>query len=90
MDFFKDDNGRLHGARIAGVIYILAVVHGLVEDWVNPMWAVRIITTAGWCLAFCDKRPPRSSELLTGGRHVVGLVMLVAGIALQFYLLPNK
>jgi hypothetical protein len=47
---------------------------------------MRIVSTAGWWLALCDRTQPRTlSELPSHPRRVVGLVAIAAGLAGQFY-----
>jgi hypothetical protein len=87
MDFFKDEDGRLHATRIVGVIYILALFPWLTGDLLTPMGTARTVFTAGWWLTFCDKRPLHVSELLAGVRAVAGVILTVGGLAAQFYLL---
>ena len=59
-NFFRDTQGRLHGARIAGLIYAFglvitfpALLRGTPE---LAVWACRGCFTLGWALAFCDSR----------------------------------
>jgi hypothetical protein len=87
MDFFKDETGRLHAGRIVGVIYILALFPWFTGKLLSPMGIARTVFTAGWWLTFCDKRPLRFSELLTGVRLVAGVILTTGGLAAQFYLL---
>jgi hypothetical protein len=93
MAFFEDDNHRLHGGRIAGVLYILALGPwfggNFLSDGLSPMGLARIGFTAGWWLAFCDKQSPRLSQLFDA-RHTVGVIMTAFGLAAQFYLLAKK
>lgn len=86
MDFFKYDNGRIHGARIAGMIYVLALALWFPKVQL-PMSIARTVFTVGWWLTFCDKRPSRLSDY--GARHIAGLIFVVGGILAQFYLVHS-
>jgi hypothetical protein len=47
---------------------------------------MRIVSTAGWWLALCDRAQPRTlSELASHLRRMVGLIAIAAGLAGQFY-----
>jgi hypothetical protein len=49
MEFFKTSEGRLHGTRIAGAIYTIALLPGcLISPALDPMCIMRITYTAGW------------------------------------------
>jgi hypothetical protein len=76
MKFFQISEGRLHAGRIAGLLYVVALVPGCREVLVvEPLCLMRIIFTAGWWLSFGEKQPARSlSEML----HPLGII----GIAL--------
>jgi hypothetical protein len=56
VDFFLDDNRRLHGGRIAGVLYLLPLIPGFVSGPIEWMKLARLTFTAGWWLAFCDQK----------------------------------
>ena len=86
-NFFQDTQGRLHGARIAGVIYAFglvitfpALLRGTPE---LAVWACRGCFTLGWALAFCDKEVPRSLLQPFRIRHGIGLLLIVIGLAGQ-------
>jgi hypothetical protein len=86
IDFFKDDNGRIHGARIGGVIYVVALLR--LSPWpLTAQFAERWVFAAGWWLTFCDKRAAKGfRELLATPRHVIGTLSMLGGLAAQFYL----
>jgi hypothetical protein len=86
MEFFKTADGRRHGLRIAGVIYIVGLIPVLMLDGLtqrNLMW---LVYTAGWWLAFADKRPaPTTRDLLRDARRLAGLALVVVGLFGSFY-----
>jgi hypothetical protein len=90
MEFFKDNKQRLHGGRIAGVVYILGLVPWFGGDFLNdllrPMSLARLRFMAGWWIAFCDKQQPRLTQLFDA-RHFVGVILVVCGLAAQVSLL---
>ena len=89
--FFADDRNRLHGARIAGMIYVAGAIVSLSADYWSgdvqlPHWCPRLAFTGGWWLAFCSKRPPQSiSELLLSSPRAIGVVLLLLGLMFSFY-----
>ena len=87
MEFFTYGNGSLHGGRIAGVLYILALTPWYGRE-PSPMFLARVGFGVGWWLTFCDKNSLRFSELLDA-RHISGLVMTASGLVAQFLLLGN-
>jgi hypothetical protein len=88
MDFFKTEDGILHAGRIAGLFYVAALLLGcIVLDEPDRQCLMRSLFTAGWWLALCEKQVPRSFRALaTYPRRVMGTVLLVLGLAGQFYL----
>jgi hypothetical protein len=89
-DFFMDDHHRLHGARIAGLLYIVSLAPGCFDGLSSPMCLARISFTAGWWLAFCDKQPARSISQFFSGRHAVGVITIAVSLVAQFYFLGKK
>ena len=86
MKFFQTSEGRLHTGRAAGLLYVLALVPGCREFLVvEPLCLVRIIFTAGWWLSFCDKRPARTLSEMAHPLGIIGVIMILLGIAGSFY-----
>ena len=85
--FFYTSEDRLHGARVAFLIYCF----GLAIGWkYNSEWmrVMRSLFIAGWWFAFCQKRPAHSlAELVREPATIVGAVMAVAGLVGEFYLI---
>ena len=91
MEFFKTSEGRLHGLRIAGVIYIIGLLPGcwMMLSALDPMCVMRITYAAGWWLAFGDKRSPRAAGDLLTLRRLLGVVLVVLGLIGSFYFIPR-
>jgi hypothetical protein len=91
---FRTSDGRLHGGRIAGLIYGFSVVLGCREfHGVEPYCLAQIMFVTGWWLSFCGKGSPalsgsvlRTYPLSTPiGITIIGTILIVLGIAGQFY-----
>jgi hypothetical protein len=91
-DFFRDTNGRIHGTRIAGVIYVVALLAfgGLKTEGLTPMFLARSVFVLGWWLSFCDKQSPAGRTWLRDVRHLIGLILVVASITAEFALIPPR
>jgi len=89
MGFFYTDDGLVHGGRIVGIFSVIALVLGC--GWLDrfdQLCVMRAIFTAGWALAFCDKRMARTfPELMTSPARLGGTVLAVLGIVGQSYVL---
>ena len=87
MEFFKTDEGLLHGGRIVGTFYLIALVGGyLFVDKVDQLWAARAVFTAGWWLVVGGKHPARTwSAMMAHGVPMIGTTLAVLGIVGQFY-----
>jgi hypothetical protein len=86
MKFFKTSEDRLHTGRIAGVIYVLALLPGCRYFLdVGPVCVMRIVFTAGWWLSFCDKQPARTISEMARPIRMIGIIALLLGIVGQFY-----
>jgi hypothetical protein len=86
MDFFKTDEGVLHGNRIGGTMYLLILLSCGVAREPRLMCAMRGLFTLGWWLTFCGKHPSPtwSGTVATPGR-MLGTTLVVVGIVGQFY-----
>jgi hypothetical protein len=84
MEFFKTDEGVIHGNRIAGTVYtIILLTCGYAPALLCSM---RVASTLGWWLAFCSKHPCRSwSGTVSNPARIAGIILVVLGIAGQFY-----
>ena len=89
MAFFRDRTGRIHGLRIAGVLYFA----GLWLGCSGASWSItfetltclaRIMFAIGWWLAFCDKQPPATLSVLYHPRHRIGILLTVTGLLVQY------
>ena len=88
--FFKDDRDRLHGGRIAGVIYLAILFIGtFVDYWGHDIqtrrWLPRALFTSGWWLAAYSKQPAQSMTELLRLPHVIGLILMAIGLILSLY-----
>jgi len=93
MEFFKTAEGRLHGARIAGVIYTIGLLPSCVQLLyaADPMSIMRVTYTAGWWLSFCDKRPAHGvDELFRHPRRLLGIALVVLGLIGSFYVIGRN
>jgi hypothetical protein len=91
MKFFQTNEGRLHTGRIAGFLYVVALVPGCREFLVmEPLCWMRITFTAGWWLCCCDKRPPRTLSEMLHPLGILGIILIVLGIAGQFYFVGRR
>ena len=89
MGFFKDENGRMHIARIAGVLYIVGLLPWLKTGSLNALLVARAAFLAGWWLAFCDKRPPSLLSELLAPRRIAGIIIALSSISGQYYLIGS-
>jgi hypothetical protein len=86
MNFLRDDRDSLHCPRLAGFIYIAGAAYIFLLDHGRPdtfvrLWVPRLTFTLGWWLAFCDKRPARTTaEILTVPRRAIGFVLALFGL----------
>jgi hypothetical protein len=86
MKFSQTSEGRLHAGRIAGLMYVVAVVPGCIMVPVpDPFCLMRIIFTAGWWVSFGHKRPARTLSEMAHPLGIIGAIMILLGIAGQFY-----
>ena len=86
MKFFETSEGRPHIGRIAGLIYAFSLVFGCTgSHLLEPQCLARIIFTVGWWLAFCHKRPTRTLSELLNPFGIVGVILIVSGLAGQVY-----
>ena len=89
MEFFRTNDGRPHSGRIAGAIYIAALIPGC-REFPDPLCWMRILFTAGWWIAFCPKRSVGSFAELGYIPRILGTVLLLLGLVGQFYLLARR
>lgn len=86
MKFFHTGEGRLHFGRIAGVVYVVALVPGCREFlMMEPLCVMRMVFTAGWWLSCCQKRPPHTLSEMFHPAGIVGIILILLGMAGQFY-----
>jgi hypothetical protein len=84
MEFFQTSEGRLHAGRIAGLLYVVALAPGCILV-VEPLCLMRIIFTAGWWLSFGEKQPARTLSEMLHPIGIIGIILILLGIAGQFY-----
>ena len=92
MDFFRTSEGRLHAGRIAGIIYLVGLLPGceFFRD-IDRLCVMRIVSTVGWWFSFCDyTQPPTFAEMARHPRNLLGLIILVAGLIGQFYVIGRR
>ena len=93
MEFFKTSEGRMHGTRVAGAIYTLALLPGCLTLWyaADPMCIMRLTYTLGWWLSFCDKRPAQSAgDLVSHSRRLLGIALVAVGLIGSFYVVRHQ
>lgn len=86
VKFFQTREGRLHGGRIAGVLYAFGLPVSCNFHLMQPRCMACIVFTVGWWLSFCDERSALTLPVmaLTPVR-ITGIVLTLAGLAGQFY-----
>ncbi len=91
VKFFQTSEGRPHVGRIAGLIYVVALVPGCREFLVvEPLCLARIIFTAGWWLSFAGKRPVFTLSEMIHPLGIIGAFLMVLGLAGQFYFAGHR
>lgn len=91
MTFFKTSEGRLHAGRLAGVLYLIGYLPGVLLDGLTANNVARLTYTAGWWLSFCDKRPALGTEdLLKSPHRLVGVILILSGLVGTFYVLARN
>jgi len=88
MKFFQTSEGRLHVGRIAGLVYVVGLVPGCRE--LEPLCLMRIIFTAGWWLSFGEKRPAHTLSEMVHPIGIIGVILILLGIAGQFYFVGHR
>jgi hypothetical protein len=89
MEFFETDEGKIHGGRLAGVIYLFGLAVGC--DWSNfyESCTLHLVFTIGWWLAFGAKHVPQSLrdtvDFSARPMQSVGLVLGALAIAAESY-----
>jgi len=89
MKFFQTSEGRLHTGRIAGLILVVGLVPGCLEV-VDPLCLMRIVFTAGWWLSFGEKRPAHTLSEMVHPIGIIGVILILLGIAGQFYFVGHR
>jgi hypothetical protein len=91
MKFFQTSEGRLHTGRIAGLCYVVGLLPGCIEvPALEPRCLMRVIFTAGWWLSFGEKRPARTPSELVHPLRIIGGILMVVGLAGQFYVARHR
>ena len=91
MKFFQTSEGRPHIGRIAGLLFVVALVPGCIEVPVlEPLCLMRIICTAGWWLSFGEKRPARTLSEMVHPLGINGVILILLGTAGQFYFVGHR
>lgn len=86
MKFFQNSEGRPHVGRIAGLLYVVALVPGCREFLVlEPLCLARISFTAGWWLSFGGKRSLFTLSEIVHPPGIIGAILMVLGLVGQFY-----
>jgi hypothetical protein len=85
-EFFRTSEGRLHIGRILGVLYVFGLPLTCNFHLMQPRCGAGIVFTLGWWLSFCDKRGVQNSlSSLATPVRITGIVLILAGLAGQFY-----
>jgi hypothetical protein len=84
-EFFRTSEGRLHGGRIAGVLSVFGLPTACNFHLMQPRCGAGIVFTVGWWLSFCDKSGPNTWSSLVTPIRITGIVLILAGLAGQFY-----
>lgn len=89
MDFFTTDEGRIHGNRIAGIIYVLIFMTAcLAGHEPGALCGSRVTFAMAWWIAFCAKHPPHTwAEYKTDFRFKFGGLLVLISIGQQIYAL---
>jgi hypothetical protein len=82
--FFQTREGRLHTGRIAGALYVIVAAPGCIVSPDRICFA-RITCIAGWWLCFGAKQSPRTLREMLHPLGMIGLILVVLGLAGQFY-----
>jgi hypothetical protein len=89
--YFQTREGRLHIGRIAGLVYVVGLVPGCREFLVvEPLCLMRVIFTAGWWLSFDEKRPAHTLSEIVHPIKIIGVILILLGIAGQFYFFGHR
>jgi hypothetical protein len=89
MEFFKTDEGRIHGNRIAGIIYVFIFLTAcLAGHEPGALCGSRVTFAISWWIAFCARHPPRTwAEYETNFRFNSGALLVFSSISQQIYAL---
>jgi hypothetical protein len=86
MRFFQNSDGGPHVGRVAGLLYAFILVLGCIGSHVlEPHCLAQTMFTVGWWLAFCKKRPTRTLSEMLNPIGILGLILVVLGLAGQAY-----
>lgn len=86
--FFRTREGRLHVGRLRGVLYTIGVAPGRIEFHDQYCFA-DVTSIAGWCLCFGAKHRRTFREMLDPV-GILGTILMVLGIAGQFYFVRRR
>jgi hypothetical protein len=92
MSFFRTADGRVHFLRIGAVLYTLAVLLGCGFN-LHPdaLCLTRLVSSVGWWIAFSAKELPTSSrDAILSLRGILGVALLLAGLAGNSYVLATR
>lgn len=82
--FFHDSEDRLHVGRICGVLYVIGIAPGCLLFHDAYCYA-GIAVIAGWCLCFGAKQRKSTFREMFHPLGIVGIILIVLGVAGQFY-----
>jgi MFS family permease len=69
-------DGHPHAGRVAGILYLVTLLPGCgYFRTTDPLCVMRIVSTIGWWLSFCDEQPARTHrESIAGPHRLCGLI----------------
>jgi hypothetical protein len=87
--FFQTKEGRPHGGRLAGVLYIVGLAPGFTR-FDDPLCLARIIFVVGWWLAFGGNETDRTIPAILTPQKSIGCVLLLTGLVGQSYIIRHR
>ena len=87
--FFRTDEGRPHIGRICGLLYLVGFTPQCIE-FRDPYCFAGLTFIAGWWLCFGAKQAKRSYREMLHPIGIIGLILIVLGLAGQFYFVRRR
>jgi len=91
MKFLQTSEGRLHIGRIAGILYVVGSLPGCIRVPVlEQLCLMRAIFIAGWWLSYGEKRPACTLSEMARPLGIIGVILMLLGLAGQFYFVGHR